>query len=199
VFYERTYRLGVRDGEEEAYALLQAALERSGRAGVGRWVFHNRERTVVVRARDGALAMHTVRFADELLDPSDLELDSPQRGPSKREVDMASALVDGLHTDFDPREYEDAHRQAVLDLIERKAAGEELELSEPERPEPSDDLLAALEASIKGAGGKKTNGKKTNGKKPNGKKTNGKKTNGKKPNGKKKAGGRGGARRKDRS
>jgi DNA end-binding protein Ku len=153
VFYERTYHLGVRDGEEEAYALLHAALERSGRAGVGRWVFHNRERTVVVRARDGVVAMHTTRFADELLDPSDLELDSPQRKPGKREVDMASALVDGLHTGFDPGDYEDAHRQAVLDLIERKAAGEEIEVSEPEGPEPSDDLLAALEASLEGTGG----------------------------------------------
>ena len=155
VFYERTYHLGVRDDEHEAYALLHAALERSDRAGVGRWVFHNRERTVVVRPRDGALAMHTMRFADELLDPSDLELDSPQRKPSRREVDMASALVDGLHTRFDPRDYEDAHRQAVLELIERKAAGEEIDVSEPEGPEPSDDLLAALEASLEGAGGNK--------------------------------------------
>jgi DNA end-binding protein Ku len=96
-----------------------------------------------------------MRFADELLDPGDLELDSPQRKPGKREIDMASALVDGLHTDFDPGDYEDAHRQAVLDLIGRKAAGEEIDVSEPEAPEPSDDLLAALEASLEGGGGGK--------------------------------------------
>jgi DNA end-binding protein Ku len=122
----------------------------------------------VVRARDGVVAMHTMRFADELLDPSDLELDSPQRKPGKREVDMASALVDGLHTGFDPGDYEDAHRQAVLDLIERKAAGEEIEVSEPEGPEPSDDLLAALEASLEGAGGN-TGRKGKKGKKGGGK------------------------------
>jgi DNA end-binding protein Ku len=113
---------------------------------------------VVVRPRDGALAMHTMRFAGELLDPGALELDAPQRKPGKREVDMASALVDGLHTEFDPREYEDAHRRAVLELVERKAAGEEIDVSEPEGPELSDDLLAALEASLEGAGGKRKKG-----------------------------------------
>jgi DNA end-binding protein Ku len=150
VFYERTYHLGARDGGDDAYALLLAALERSGRAGVGRWVFHNRERTVLIRSRGEALALHTMRFADELVDPGDFELRRVSRKPSEREIDMAAALVEGLHTEFDPSDYRDSHRRAVLKLIERKAGGKEIELPEPAEPEPSDDLAGALEASLGG-------------------------------------------------
>jgi len=150
VYYDRTYHLGAGDDAEDAYALLHAALKKTGRAAVGRWVFHNRERTVVVRALDGALAMHTMRFADELADADGFELRRAERKPSKREIDMAAALIDGLHTDFKPSRYKDTYRNAVLKVIERKAAGKEIEAPDEDEPERSDDLLAALEASVKG-------------------------------------------------
>ena len=149
--YERTYYVGAQDKGRDAYALLHAALGRAGRAGVGRWVFHNRERTVIVRPLEDVLAMHTMRFADELVDPSDFELGRARGKPSKRELEMAAALVDGLHTRFDPADYEDGHRAAVLDLIERKAAGKNIEPPPEEEPEGADDLLAALEASLANA------------------------------------------------
>jgi DNA end-binding protein Ku len=152
VFYERTYYLGAGDDGEDAYALLHAALDRSGRAAVGRWVFHNRARTVLVRPLDGVLALHTMRFADDLVDPGKFKLERVNRKPTQREIEMASALVDGLSTEFDPREYKDAYRKAVLKVIERKSAGKEIEPPDEEAPEPSDDLVAALEASMKGKG-----------------------------------------------
>jgi DNA end-binding protein Ku len=64
---------------------------------------------------------------------------------------MAGKLVDSLHEDFEPEAYEDTYREAVLDLIRRKAKGEEIDLAEQEEPEHGDDLSAALEASL-GAG-----------------------------------------------
>jgi DNA end-binding protein Ku len=149
VFYEKTYYLGAGDDGEEAYALLQAALERADRAAVGRWVFHNRERTVIVRPLDGVLALHTMRFADEIAAPSDFKLGRVQRKPSAKEIKMASSLVDGLHTRFKPNDYKDQYRKAVLKLIDRKASGKEIEPPEDEQPEESDDLLGALEASLK--------------------------------------------------
>jgi DNA end-binding protein Ku len=64
---------------------------------------------------------------------------------------MASQLVDSLHRDFDPGDYEDGYREAVLGLIARKAKGEEIE-AEPEEPqEETSDLMAALQASLKGS------------------------------------------------
>jgi DNA end-binding protein Ku len=148
VYYERPYYLGAQDKGRDAYALVHAALERAGRAGVGSWVFHNRERTVLLRPHGDVLVLHTMRFADEIVDPSDFELGRVRRKPSEREIEMAASLVDGLHRDFDPSEYEDTYRAAVLELVERKAAGKNIELPPDEEPEAADDLLAALEASL---------------------------------------------------
>jgi DNA end-binding protein Ku len=150
-FFERTYYAGAQDKGRDAYALLHAALERSGRAGVGRWVFHNRERTVVLRPYDDVFALHTMRFADELVDPAEHDLGRVSRKPSEREIKMASALVDGLHTEFDPAAYEDAYREAVLDVVERKRQGKNIEPPADEEPEAAGDLLAALEASLANA------------------------------------------------
>jgi DNA end-binding protein Ku len=148
VYFEKAYYLGAQDKGRDAYALLHAALTKADRAGVGRWVFHNRERTVIVRALDDVLALHTMRFAAEVVDPSELELARVRRKPSDQEVKMAGKLVEGLHTDFDPSDYEDSYRQDVLRVIELKAQGKNIELPEPEQKETADDLLAQLEASL---------------------------------------------------
>jgi DNA end-binding protein Ku len=147
-FYERTYYAGHRDKGKDAYALLHAALEQSGRAGVGHWVFHNRERTVVLRTLGDVLAIHTMRFADDLVDPGDFELARVKRKPTDREIKMAASLVDGLHTKFDPTDYEDGYREAVLEVVKRKAEGKNIEPPEDVETESADDLLAALEASL---------------------------------------------------
>jgi DNA end-binding protein Ku len=89
-----------------------------------------------------------MRFADEVVDPSDFDLPRVRRKPSKREIKMASSLVEGLHTAFEPSDYEDTYRQEVLKVIELKAAGKNIELPEEEDTQPADDLLAQLEASL---------------------------------------------------
>jgi DNA end-binding protein Ku len=147
VFYERTYYVGPRD-DADAYRFLHEALRRTGRAGIGRFTFHDRVYLVAVRAHDGVIALHTLRFHDEVVAGGDLELDTGGRKPSKREVQMAGQLVESLYEDFDPRRYEDTYREALLDLIKRKAAGEEIDLLEQEEPEQGEDLAAALQASL---------------------------------------------------
>jgi DNA end-binding protein Ku len=157
VFYDRTYYLGARD-EEGPYRLLRDALARTGRAGIGRWTFHNREYLVAVRALDGILALHTMRFADELVDPGELDVPDPAKVPGDREVEMAGALVESLHGDFDPERFSDTYRERILDFLERKRRGEAPEPEPAPEPERSDDLLAALQASLdagkSGKGGK---------------------------------------------
>ena len=147
VFYEKTYYAGSRDAED-AYRLLHEALRKSGRAGIGRFTFHDREYLVAVRALDDVIALHTLRFHDEVVDPDDLELDLGRAGPRPKEVEMATQLVDSLEQDFDPEAWEDSYREAVLDLIKRKGRGEEIDLVAEEEPEQGDDLAAALEASL---------------------------------------------------
>ena len=159
VFYEKTYFVGSRD-DEDVYRLLHEALRRSGRAGVGRFTFHNREYLVAVRALDDVLALHTMRFHDELVDPGDLEIDGTERKPEKRMVAMADQLISSLSENFDPASYEDSYRASVLDLIKRKASGKEIDLVAQEEPEHGDDLMAALEATLGQAGNQKKNGEK---------------------------------------
>jgi DNA end-binding protein Ku len=149
-YFDRTYYLGMRDGGEEGYRALLAGLEQTGRAGIGRMTFHDREYLVAIRALDGVLGLHTMRFADEVVAPEDMELNTAERGPSEREVKMAGSLVEALAADFEPDKYEDEYRQRVLEMIEAKAKGKQMVRPAPEEPAEESDLLAALEASIKG-------------------------------------------------
>ena len=154
VYFDRTYYLGAGEDGADAYRLLHDALQRSTRAGLGRWVFHNREYLVSVRPIDGVLGLHTMRFADELVSGDELDVPEPSRDPTKREIEMAGQLVESLHGKFKPGAFEDTHRQRVLDFIKRKAKGEKIGLEEAPEPESSGDLLAALEASLGKKSGK---------------------------------------------
>jgi DNA end-binding protein Ku len=154
-YYDKAYNLAPQDGAERGYALLAAALQKTGRVAVGRVVLRTKEQVVAIRPAgdDHLLRMHTMHASDEIVSGGDLDVPTPRKNPAKREVDMAGKLVEGLATDFDPGRYQDTYRERVLGVIKRKAKGEEIEVTERERPEPSDDLLAALQASLDAVGG----------------------------------------------
>jgi DNA end-binding protein Ku len=157
VFFDKTYYLGAGDAgppARDAYRLLHDALERSGRAAIARFTFHNRERLVAIRAYDKVLALHTMRFADELVDASDLDVPDVPAKAKPAEVRMAGQLIDGLHAPFRPEKLHDEHREAVLAAIERRADGEPIETDEEPEPERPDDLLEALKASLPKSKGK---------------------------------------------
>jgi len=148
VYYDRSYYLGAGKDGQDAYRLLHDALERSERVGIGRWVFHNREYLVAVRSLDRVLALHTMRFGEELVKAGSFDIPAPSRKPNRREIEMASKLVDSLHARFDPGSFHDTYRDRVLDLIKAKARGEEPEVPQPPEPEESQDLMSALDASL---------------------------------------------------
>ncbi len=160
LYYDHSYYLGPGNEADEPYRVLQAALRRSGRVGIARWVFHNRAQLVAVRALDDLIGVHTMRFADELVAPSDLEIPQPQTKPGKRELDMAKALVGQMRGRFQPSRYRDTYREALLALIERKARGETIVAPEPEPATPEADLLAALEQSLAATGSRSKGAKK---------------------------------------
>jgi DNA end-binding protein Ku len=148
VYYDRTYHLGPGKLGDDSYRLLHAALKRSDRVGIGRFVFHNKAQLVALRALQDVIALHTMRFADELVPTDDLDIPVPARKPSKLEISAAQALVEQLSSIFRPDEYEDTYREALLELIERKARGETIAVPERETVAPEDDLLGALRASL---------------------------------------------------
>ena len=134
VFYEKTYYLGAGKDGGDAYRLLHDALDHTGRVGLGRFTFHNREYLAAVRPLDRVLVLHTMRFADELVPGADIEFDAPGKKPRDREVQMAGKLVSSLQEDFDPARRKDEYRKAVLDMIERKAAGKKPRTPKEEPP-----------------------------------------------------------------
>ena len=165
IFFESPYYLGPADGAEKAYSLLAKAMEASGRAAIARFVLRNRESLAAIRARNGVLTMTTMRFADEVVAPDELDDVLPQEAPKvqKREQEMAEALIDSLSSDFDPTQYKDEYREDLLAMIERKAEGKEVVQTETEEPQPTKapDLMAALEQSIAAVRGREGGAKKS--------------------------------------
>jgi DNA end-binding protein Ku len=151
VLYDRPYFLGAGKDGAKAYRLLHDAMRRTGRAAIGRFTFHNREYLAAIRPYEDVLVLHTLRFADELVDPDDLELPDAGRKPDEREVKMAGQLVESLHEDFDPARYRNEYRELVMKAIEAKAQGRQPPVQAPAGREQSDDLLAALQASLGGS------------------------------------------------
>jgi DNA end-binding protein Ku len=152
IYYDHPYYLAPDTGAAKAYRLLVDAMEDSGKVAVARVVLRSKEHLVAIRPRDGALAMETMLFADEVIPAESLEELAAADGDvqtSDRELAMANQLIDSLASEFDPEKYRDEYRERVLDLIERKAQGETIVIEEPEaEPEKVPDLMAALEASI---------------------------------------------------
>ena len=151
VYYSHPYWLAPDKGAAKAYGLLLQAMKESGKVAIARVVLRNKEHLVALRPSEGALMMETMNFHDEVVPADDLDelVAAAETGASDREVGMAKQLIDSLTTAFEPQRYHDEYREKVLELIERKAQGEEIAV-QPEAPAPArvPDLMAALEASL---------------------------------------------------
>jgi DNA end-binding protein Ku len=169
VYYDHPYYLVPDKGATKAYGLLLNAMEESGKVAVARVVLRSKEQLVAIRPAPGnVLTMETMLFADEVVPPEELD-DLPEAKDlkaSQRELTMAQQLIDSLSSDFEPGKYRDEYREKVLELIERKASGEEIAV-QPEAPEPKKvpDLMAALEASLAAVKGESAGDGKSDSKK----------------------------------
>jgi DNA end-binding protein Ku len=153
VYFDTAYHLAP-DGPPKPYVLLARAMEASGKVAIGRFVMRNKQYTAAIRAEDGRLVMSTLAYADEVIDPADIEelhgLDAVD--VNDREVAMAEALVESLAAEFEPAKYHDEYREEVMALIQMKADGEEFEVPEAAAEKPKVvDIMAALEASVAAA------------------------------------------------
>ncbi|MGH9117078.1 MAG: Ku protein [Acidimicrobiales bacterium] len=154
VFYDAAYYLAPDKGAAKAYKLLAEAMEATGKVALARFVMRTKQYLAAIRPRDGMLVLSTMVYADEINEPLEIpELDELAKvDVNERERTMAEQLIDSLSAAFKPEQYHDTHREQVLDLIERKAAGEEV-VAAPAAPaaEKVVDLMAALEASVAAA------------------------------------------------
>jgi DNA end-binding protein Ku len=154
IFYDHPYYLAPGAGGAKPYRLLLDAMRESGRVAIARVVIRSKEQLVALRPMrdDHVLGMSTMLFADEIVDPDNIdEVEAiADVETTDRELDIAKQLIESLAGPFEPGKYRDEYRDEVLNLIERKAAGEEIAVqpAAEEEDEPVPDLMAALKASL---------------------------------------------------
>jgi len=152
IFYDHPYYLAPGPGGAKPYRLLLDAMADTGKVAIARVVIRSKEQLVALRPMGDALGMATMIFSDEVLPADSVEeiAEVKEIKTTKRELDIAKQLVASLAGDFEPDKYSDSYREQVLDMIERKAQGEQIAV----QPEPEDltapapDLMGALKASL---------------------------------------------------
>ncbi len=155
IYYDHSYYLAPTAGGSKAYRLLLDAMRESGKVGIGKVVLRTKQQLAALRPSDDVLTLTTMLWGDEVLSPDRIdELESVEEAPaSDRELKMAEQLIDSLSAAWDPTQFKDEYRERVIDLIERKAAGEEIAVQpQAEEPAAAPDLMAALEASLAAVG-----------------------------------------------
>jgi DNA end-binding protein Ku len=149
VYFEKSQLLGPDKGGQKAYRLLNEAMLTMGRVAVGRYKTRGREQLVLLRPFGRGLVLHGLFHADEVASFEDVEFgdDVPLRAG---ELELAQQLIEQLaQAKFDPAQYEDRYRQAVLAAVDQKIAGQAVVVAEqPESREQIIDLVAALKRSL---------------------------------------------------
>ena len=154
IWFDGAYYVAPAEGFEKAYRLLVEAMDEEGRVALAKFVRSNKQYLAAIRPHEGYLQLATMVYADEIVPATDIteferladvELSEP-------EMAMARQLIGSLTATFDPEKYRDTHREDLVALLERKAAGEEIVTAIPEVDDAKVvDLLAALEASVAAA------------------------------------------------
>lgn len=168
LYYETPYYLAPGKRGEKAYALLRDALERAGKVGIATVVIRTRQYLAAVMPQGELLVMNTLRYADEIRAPGELDLDFSKVKVSAKELDLALRLIEDMEEKWKPQQYKDTYREDLLKRIEEKVkAGQTEELTAPAKEKVAAgaeviDLMALLRKSVAGkpgAGAKKTSGR----------------------------------------
>jgi DNA end-binding protein Ku len=158
VYLKSAYYLEPEPVGTKPYALLRAALEKTGKVAIGKIALRDREHLCRLALHENGLLMNTLHWPDEIRSAAELSI--PQDGAEihKQELDMAVMLVENLSAHFEPERHRDEYREALLTVVEAKLANTPLE--RPATPEPAKvtDLMAALKASVEAAQSSKREG-----------------------------------------
>ncbi len=150
IYYDHPYYLVPTKGGEKAYRLLVEVMRQTNKAGLAKFVLHEREYLVAVKSSEGALALITLHYDEEILPTEDIApkaetLDAEEQSRIKKYIKKMMA-------DFEPEQYADERRQKILALLKKKAQ-EKAQVEAPEVEEAEGegppDLIAALEESMR--------------------------------------------------
>jgi DNA end-binding protein Ku len=155
VFFYKPYYLEPQKGGDKAYALLRDSLQESKKVGIAKVVIKTRQYLAGVKPEDGALVLELMHFAEELADTSKLHI--PKKVEvGKREMNMATQLIDSMSSKWSPDKYRDEYRDALMEVIEEKveAGGKEIEEKPKKAPTPTKviDLVEVLQKSLEQTG-----------------------------------------------
>src|SRR5216117_3133331 len=142
LYYQSAYYLEPEKSAEKPYALLKKTLDKTGRIAIAKFALRDRERLVSVRPHDGALLMNTLHWPDEIRSTGDLDIPEDVK-VSPAELKMAENLVNMMATEFEPDEYKDEYKEAVLKVVEAKVEKREV-IEAPEAETTVVDLMSAL-------------------------------------------------------
>ena len=150
MLYKKSYYLVPEETGAKAYALLREAMNRAGKVGIAKVSFRDKEHLAALRFSDEAFVLETMYWPDEIreADFGGVDVDAKIRD---NELEMAQTLIDNLTGDWDPTQYTDEYREALLGIVEAKINGEEIEVVEPEPAAKVVDLMEALKASVAAA------------------------------------------------
>lgn len=151
IYFDKTYYLEPVNPGAKAYQLLRSAMEQTGKIALARVVIRTKQVLAAIRVYQDLMALETmfypveIRPAHALVRPEHVQIGS-------REMEMAVALINSQTSKFEPSQYENSYRKALIDLIDAKIAGDHgVVAAEPPEPGRVIDLVAALEASLKAA------------------------------------------------
>jgi DNA end-binding protein Ku len=186
MLYKKSYYLVPEETGAKAYSLLREAMKEDDRVGIAKVSFRDREHIAALRFKDDAFVLETMFWPDEIrqADFGGVDVDLDVRD---QELTMARQLIDSLTSEWAPEQYRDAYRDALVQIVEAKMNGEEIEVVEPEPAATVVDLMEALKASVAAAKQDTEPGKPAAKKKAAAKKTTRKKPAAKKPAARKKA------------
>jgi DNA end-binding protein Ku len=155
IYFMKPYYMEPQRGGGGAYVLLRDVLARTNKAGIAKVVIRNRQHLAAVKANGDTLVLELLHFADELVDVGHLNIPAA-KSPGKRELEMATVLVDKMTDRWDPHKYTDDYASALMKLIQRKVESGGKSLPEkPERPQAASnvvDLAAILQQSLEESG-----------------------------------------------
>jgi DNA end-binding protein Ku len=147
IYYKKTYYLGPEEAGVKAYQLLREALKEGNKVGIAKVAFRDKEHLSAVRLKDDVLVLDTMFWPDEIREAEFSELEKKPK-VSDKELQMATSLIENLTEGWNPDAYTDEYREALLDIVEKKAEGEEIEVIEAPEPTKVVDLMEALKASV---------------------------------------------------
>jgi DNA end-binding protein Ku len=151
VYLETSYYMAAEPEGEKPYALLHAALRRTGYSALAQIAMHRREHVAIIRAGMRGIVMHTMFYPNEVRRDQEFLADPGLVAP--KELDLAIKLVEALADKFEPGKYADRFQEHVQALIAAKIQGREVVSGEarPAEAAPVIDIMDALKKSLAAA------------------------------------------------